>query len=161
MCSVTQSYLHSLQCYGLDPEAHQASLSMEFFRQPTGVGCHFLFQGIFLTQGMNLHLLHLPHYHCATWGASHLPTHLSRSWIIWSLPVSPASCHDIFLLCFSLYPSLKRPLIMTPLPRKLSPTYSSITNSYNTFLRKPNWCSNYNLLYYLLLVLHSTSYNFY
>ena len=24
----------------------------------TGVGCHFLLQGIFLTQGSNLHLLH-------------------------------------------------------------------------------------------------------
>ena len=24
----------------------------------TGVGCHFLLQGIFLTQGLNLHLLH-------------------------------------------------------------------------------------------------------
>ena len=27
----------------------------------TGVGCHFLLQGIFLTQGSNLHLLHLLH----------------------------------------------------------------------------------------------------
>ena len=26
----------------------------------TGVGCHFLLQGIFLTQGLNPHLLHLP-----------------------------------------------------------------------------------------------------
>ena len=32
--------------------AHQAPLSMGFFRQePTGVGCHALLQGIFLTQG--------------------------------------------------------------------------------------------------------------
>ena len=28
----------------------------------TGVGCHFLLQGIFLTQGSNLHLLHLLHW---------------------------------------------------------------------------------------------------
>ena len=27
--------------------------------QNTGMGCHFLFQGIFLTQGLNLGLLHL------------------------------------------------------------------------------------------------------
>ena len=31
----------------------------------TGVGCHFLLQGIFLTQGSNLHLLH--------WQAGSLP----------------------------------------------------------------------------------------
>ena len=37
--------------------AHKAPLSIEFSRQetwkPTGVGCHFLLQGIFLTQGPN------------------------------------------------------------------------------------------------------------
>ena len=39
--------------------------------QNTGVGCHFLLQGIFLTQGLNPHLLRLLHgrqilYHRAT-----------------------------------------------------------------------------------------------
>ena len=29
---------------------------MEFFSKNTGVGYHFLLQGIFLTQGLNLHL---------------------------------------------------------------------------------------------------------
>ena len=38
--------------------ACQASLSMEFSRQNTGVGCHSLLQGIVLTQGLNLGLLH-------------------------------------------------------------------------------------------------------
>ena len=34
--------------------AHPAPPSMEFSRQEyTGVGCHFLLQGIFLTQGSN------------------------------------------------------------------------------------------------------------
>jgi len=28
----------------------------------TGVGCHFLLQGILLTQGSNPHLLYLPHW---------------------------------------------------------------------------------------------------
>ena len=36
----------------------------------TGVGCHFLLQGIFLTQGLNLHLLHLLY-----WQAHSLPLH--------------------------------------------------------------------------------------
>ena len=35
----------------------QASLSMEFPSKNTGAGCHFLFQGIFPTQGSNLCLL--------------------------------------------------------------------------------------------------------
>jgi len=30
----------------------------DFSGKNTGVGSHFLFQGIFLTQGLNLHLLH-------------------------------------------------------------------------------------------------------
>ena len=33
-----------------------------------GMGCHFLLQGIFPTQGSNLHLLHLP-----DWQAGSLP----------------------------------------------------------------------------------------
>ena len=41
----------------------------------TGVGCHYLFQGIFLTQGLNPHLLHwqvgsLPL--ACIWEATHL-----------------------------------------------------------------------------------------
>ena len=38
--------------------ACQAPLSMGFSRQEYGVGCHFLLQGIFLTQEPNLGLLH-------------------------------------------------------------------------------------------------------
>ena len=45
---------------------------MEFPAKNTGAGCHFLPQGIFLTQGLNPSLLCLPHcgwilYHWATW----------------------------------------------------------------------------------------------
>ena len=38
--------------------AHQAPLSMGFSRQDTGVGCHFLLQEIFPTQGSNPGLPH-------------------------------------------------------------------------------------------------------
>ena len=38
--------------------ARQAPLPLGFPGKNTGVGCHFLFQGIFLTQGLNLGLLH-------------------------------------------------------------------------------------------------------
>ena len=44
---------------------HQASLSLEFSRQKYWSSCHFLFQGIFPTQGSNLHLLR--------WQADSLP----------------------------------------------------------------------------------------
>ena len=37
--------------------ARQAPLSMEFSRQEYWSRCHFLLQGIFLTQGLNLRLL--------------------------------------------------------------------------------------------------------
>ena len=49
--------------------AHQAPLSMWFPRQEYWVGCHFLLQGIFPTQGSNLGLLHCRvdfFYHWAT-----------------------------------------------------------------------------------------------
>ena len=42
-----------------DPvDCSQASLSMAFPREDTGVGCHCLLQGIFPTQGLNPRLLH-------------------------------------------------------------------------------------------------------
>ena len=41
--------------------AHQAPLSMEFSRQEYWSDCHYLLQGIFPTQGLNLHLLYLLH----------------------------------------------------------------------------------------------------
>ena len=47
--------------------ARQAPLSMGFSRQETGLGCHTLLQGIFLTQGLNLHLCLLH------WQAGSLP----------------------------------------------------------------------------------------
>ena len=51
--------------------AHQAPLSMAFPGKNTGVGCHFLLQGIFPTEGLNLHLLR--------WQVDSLPlSHLGR-----------------------------------------------------------------------------------
>ena len=40
-------------CDPMDCATHQAPLSMGFSRKNTGVGCHFLLQGIFPTQGLN------------------------------------------------------------------------------------------------------------
>ena len=42
--------------------AHQAPMSMGFPGKNPGVGCHFLLQGIFPTQGSSLYLLSLLHW---------------------------------------------------------------------------------------------------
>ena len=64
MHAVTQSCLtvsDPMDCGLLGSSAHGISQAwMVFPRQ--GVGCHFLFQGIFLNQGSNLHLFHLLHW---------------------------------------------------------------------------------------------------
>ena len=54
---------------------HQSPLSMEFSRQEygnNGVGCHFLLQGIFLTQGSNSCLLYLLHWQEGSLLLSHM-----------------------------------------------------------------------------------------
>ena len=48
----------SLRPHGPWTVAHQAPRSMEFSGKNTGVGSHFLLQGIFLNQELSLHLLH-------------------------------------------------------------------------------------------------------
>ena len=54
-------------------EAHQAYLSLGFFSgKSTGVGCHFLLQGIFPTQGLNPSLLRLLHWQADSLQLSHL-----------------------------------------------------------------------------------------
>ena len=55
LCSVSQS-CPTLQPRGLGPT--RLLCPWHFPGKNTGVGCHFLLQGVFLTQGSNLHLLH-------------------------------------------------------------------------------------------------------
>ena len=50
----------SLRPHGLWPA--RLPSPWDFPRENTGVGCHFLLQGIFLIQRLNLHLLCLLHY---------------------------------------------------------------------------------------------------
>ena len=56
----------SLQLSGLQPT--RPLCPRDFSGKDTGVGCHFLLQGVFLTQGLNSHLLCLLH-----WLADSLP----------------------------------------------------------------------------------------
>ena len=64
VCSVSQS------CLTLQPHGQPTRLlyPWNFPGKNIGTGCHFLLQGIFPTQGSNLHFLHLLH-----WQASSLP----------------------------------------------------------------------------------------
>ena len=57
--------------------AHQALLSMRFPRQEHWSGCYFLLQGIFPTQGSNLHLLY---------------------WQAGSLPLAPFGSTSVFII---------------------------------------------------------------
>jgi len=55
---------HSIVSDSLRPHKLQPTRPLcrwNFPAKNTGVGCHFLLQGIFLTQGWNPHLLHLLH----------------------------------------------------------------------------------------------------
>ena len=61
----------------------QSPLSRGFSRQNTGVDHYFLHQGIFLTQGSNLHLLHLLHWQVDS--SPLVPPGKSQS-SLWSLP---------------------------------------------------------------------------
>ena len=70
-CSLPQSSLwlpvpaHSVISDSLQPHRLQPARLLcpwDFRGKNTGVGCHFLFQGIFPTQGLNPRLLHLLHW---------------------------------------------------------------------------------------------------
>ena len=69
--SASPSHVHSVLSDSLRPHGLQPAKLLcpwDFPGKNTGVGCHFFFQGIFLSQGSNLRLLH--------WQAASLP--LSR-----------------------------------------------------------------------------------
>ena len=71
--------------------SHQTPLSMGFFSKNTRAGCHFLLQGIFVTQGSNLRLLHWQAYSSPL---SHLLTYPSSQAITFYVCVENIS--DLF-----------------------------------------------------------------
>ena len=84
----------------------------DFPGKGTGVGCHFLLQGIFLTQGSNLCLLCLLHcrqilYYCPTWEAPMLHLILANrvrsnkwyQWILW-LTIFVFVAYSIYLFIY-------------------------------------------------------------
>jgi len=74
--------------------ASQAPLSMDFPGKNTRVDCHFLLQGIFPTQGLNLHLLH--------WQVYSLPLSHERSlWLLTDM-AGNIFCSQHYYICCSV-----------------------------------------------------------
>ena len=59
VCVHALSLHNSLQPHGLQPT--RLLCLWNFPGKKIGVGCHFPLQGVFLTQGSNMHLLHILH----------------------------------------------------------------------------------------------------
>ena len=89
--------------------ACQAPFSWNFPGKNTRVGCHFLLQGIFLTQGLNPHLLHwqvdsLPQNHQGSLDISY--KFLKSSWLFTSICIFfPFTRLWLYLAVVSLFPS--------------------------------------------------------
>ena len=68
--------------YGLEPP--QLSCPWDFPGKNTGVGCHFLHQGIFPPQGVNPHLMCLLHCRYNRYHLSHQGSHFSFNclWVV-------------------------------------------------------------------------------
>ena len=64
LCPGYNMCAHSVMSTLCDPwtVALQVPLSRDFPGKDTGIGCHFLLQGIFPTEGLNPCLLHLLHW---------------------------------------------------------------------------------------------------
>ena len=67
----------------------QAPLLVRFSRKEYGVGCHFLLQGIYPTQGLNLHLLMSP----ASAGRFFTTSTTWEALICFNLPKNSHLCH--------------------------------------------------------------------
>ena len=64
VCVCARTLSHSVVSDSLQPHGLWPTMLLcpqDFSGKNTRVGCHFLLQGIFLTQGLNLCLLHLLH----------------------------------------------------------------------------------------------------
>ena len=77
VCVLNRSVASDSVMHGLQPA--RLLWPWDFPGKNTGVGCHFLLQGIFPTQGSNPHcLLHLLHWQADSLPLSHLGSPLSQ-----------------------------------------------------------------------------------
>ena len=78
-----------------DTIAGQSPLSMGLSRQEYWSGCHFLLQGVFPTQGWNLHLLHLLHWQADTLSLSHQGSQITNIFFTDSEDCQPLPKQDV------------------------------------------------------------------
>ena len=103
----------------LDCSLPDSSLAWDFPGKNTGMGCHFLFQGILLTQGLSLCLLHCSGFFLSSVTGE---AHFTRSSVM-SIPVSqfipshhppsPTWCPHVCSLCLCPYFCFANRLIST------------------------------------------------
>ena len=98
----------SLQPHGRKPS--RLLCPWNFPGNNTGASCHFLLQGVFLTQGSNPHLLHLLHWQedffpHTTWGSSVCMSVLVSQFAPPSGPLLPCTCIHSLLLCLHSCPA--------------------------------------------------------
>ena len=72
LCAHVYLLSHVQLCNHMDCSSPRSSVHKIFQARHTGVGGHFLLQGLFLTQGSSLHLLLLQHWQADSWPLSHL-----------------------------------------------------------------------------------------
>ena len=72
LCVHACSLSHVQLCNPMDCSSPCSSVHKIFQARYTGAGCHFLLQGIFLTQGSSLRLFHLLHWQADSLPLSHL-----------------------------------------------------------------------------------------
>ena len=76
-------------CDPMDYSLPRLLCPWDFPDKNTGVGCHFLFQRIFETQGMNLHLLSLLHWWVDSSPLSHLGSSFTQPRLIFTPKLFP------------------------------------------------------------------------
>ena len=108
----------SLQSSGLQPARHLCSWDSP--GKNTGVGCHFLFQGIFLTQGWNPSLLHLLH-----WQVGSLPLALPGKPNIVYISYWFCFCGELRVIQFVIFMSCLRNSLLSWSPKYKSPLVTS------------------------------------
>ena len=96
VCWITSVMSHSLQPHGQEPARLLCPWDSSGYN--TGVGCHALLQGIFLTQGSNPHLLCLLH-----WQLGSLPPGMSH--ILFYVRII-FQCVCVYIYIFYVYFSL-------------------------------------------------------
>ena len=128
-CSVTWVVSSSTWPHGLQPATWPCL--WDFPGKNTGVGCHFLLQGIFPTRGSNLGFLYwqVDSYHWAIWEASSSMWDLTKTFnihtstsILFMMPcVFSETIEPFSTACVFLY----EPLLVLPLMFIFLPTVSS------------------------------------